>query len=106
MLPIVAGVALVAAFVLWELRAASLIAPMHLFGGRTFALTNVASVLMFFWMLGSIFLLSQFLIAQQGLSPLTAGIRILPWTAMPTFVASVAGLLSDRIGGQRSSRCA
>src|SRR5207248_10340873 len=37
----------------------------------------------------------------QGYSPLQAGLRILPWTAMPIFIAPVAGALSDRIGGQR-----
>jgi len=37
----------------------------------------------------------------QGYSPLDAGLRILPWTAMPIFVAPIAGALSDRIGGQR-----
>ena len=32
-----------------------------------------------------------------GYSPLEAGIRTLPWTAMPIFVAPVAGVLSDGI---------
>jgi MFS family permease len=36
----------------------------------------------------------------QGYSPLDAGLRILPWTAMPIFVAPIAGALSDRIGGR------
>ena len=30
-----------------------------------------------------------------------SGLRILPWTAMPIFIAPIAGALSDRIGGQR-----
>jgi MFS family permease len=36
----------------------------------------------------------------QAYSPLEAGIRTLPWTAMPIFVAPVAGILSDRIGSR------
>jgi MFS family permease len=36
----------------------------------------------------------------QGLSPLDAGLRILPWTAMPIIVAPTAGALSDRINGR------
>ena len=60
---------------------------------------NVASLLMFFGMFGSIFLLAQFLQTVQGYSPLQAGLRTLPWTAMPIFVAPIAGALSDRIGG-------
>jgi EmrB/QacA subfamily drug resistance transporter len=100
-LPIVAGFALVAAFVAWENRAPSPMLPMQFFRGRTFALTNVASLLMFFGMFGSIFLLAQFFQTVQHYSPLQSGLRILPWTAMPIFVAPIAGALSDRIGGNK-----
>jgi len=100
-LPIVAGFALVAAFVAWENRAPAPMLPMHFFRGRTFALTNVASLLMFFGMFGSIFLLAQFFQTVQHYSPLQSGLRILPWTAMPIFVAPIAGALSDRIGGNK-----
>jgi len=100
-LPIVAGFVLVAAFVAWENRASSPMLPMHFFRGRTFALTNVASLLMFFGMFGSIFLLAQFFQTVQHYSPLQSGLRILPWTAMPIFVAPIAGALSDRIGGNK-----
>jgi EmrB/QacA subfamily drug resistance transporter len=99
--PIVAGALLVAVFVAWELRAASPMLPMHFFRDRTFALSSVASLLMFFGMFGSIFLLAQFFQTVQGMSPLQSGLRILPWTAMPIFIAPIAGALSDRIGGQR-----
>ena len=64
-------------------------------------MTNVASLLMFFGMFGSIFLLAQFFQTVQGYSPFGSGLRILPWTAMPIFVAPIAGALSDRIGGRR-----
>ena len=37
---------------------------------------------------------------MQGYSPFGSGLRILPWTAMPIFVAPIAGALSDRIGGR------
>ena len=98
--PIVAGVLLVAAFIAWEMRAPEPMLPMHLFRSRSFTLTNVASLLMFFGMFGSIFLLAQFLQVVQHYSPLEAGLRTLPWTAMPVFIAPVAGILSDRIGGR------
>jgi MFS family permease len=58
------------------------------------------SLAMFFGAFGSIFLLAQFFQVAQGHSPLEAGIRMLPWTAMPIFVAPVAGILSDRIGSR------
>jgi EmrB/QacA subfamily drug resistance transporter len=95
-----AGILLVIAFVLWELRTEMPMLPMRFFRNRTFALTNVASLLMFFGMFGSIFLLAQFFQTVQGYSPFGSGLRILPWTAMPIFVAPIAGALSDRIGGR------
>jgi len=97
--PILAGALVVAAFVAWELRTPSPMLPMHFFRDRTFALTNVASLLMSFGMFGSIFLLAQFFQTVQGMSPLQSGLRILPWTAMPIFIAPVAGAFLDRLGG-------
>src|SRR5438132_10425048 len=98
---IAAGIVLLALFVRWELRAANPMLPLRFFRNRTFALTNVASLFMYFGMFGSIFLLSQFFQTVQGYSPLQSGLRILPWTAMPIFIAPLAGALSDRIGGHR-----
>jgi MFS family permease len=74
--------------------------PMRLFRSRGFSATNLASMLMFFGMFGSIFLLAQFLQTVQHYSPLSAGLRTLPWTGMPIVVSPLAGLLADRIGGK------
>jgi EmrB/QacA subfamily drug resistance transporter len=98
---LVAGAVLVALFVLWELRAAEPMLPMRFFRNRTFAQANVASLFMYFGMFGSIFLLAQFFQTVQGYSPFGSGLRILPWTAMPIFIAPIAGALSDRIPGPR-----
>jgi EmrB/QacA subfamily drug resistance transporter len=97
---IAAGAALVVAFVAWELRARAPMLPMRFFRDRAFAAANGASLLMYFGMFGSIFLLTQFFQTSQGYSPFQAGLRILPWTAMPMVVAPIAGALSDRIGGR------
>jgi EmrB/QacA subfamily drug resistance transporter len=98
--PMVIGALLIVAFIAWELRAPEPMLPLGLFRSRGFTLTNVASMLMFFGMFGSIFLLAQFLQVVQGYSPLEAGLRTLPWTGMPVLIAPVAGILSDRIGGR------
>jgi EmrB/QacA subfamily drug resistance transporter len=97
---LVGGSIVLALFVLWELRASAPMLPLRFFRNRTFTAANVASLLMFFGMFGSIFLLAQFFQTVQGYSPLQAGLRILPWTAMPIFIAPIAGALSDRIGGR------
>jgi len=97
---LVVGSILLAAFVAWERRAPRPMVPLRLFRDRAFSAANGASLFMYFGMFGSIFLLAQFLQTAQGNSPLGAGLRTLPWTAMPMFVAPIAGALSDRIGGR------
>ncbi|SHG27657.1 drug resistance transporter, EmrB/QacA subfamily [Jatrophihabitans endophyticus] len=97
---LVGGGVLVLAFVAWESRAANPMLPLRLFGSRGFSAVNTASLVMSFGMFGSIFLLAQFLQNVQGYDPLAAGLRTLPWTAMPVLVAPLAGPLSDRIGGR------
>ena len=97
---LLAGAILTAGFAAWEFRAPAPMLPMHFFRDRAFAAANGASLLMYFGMFGSIFLLAQFLQTVQGHSPLGAGLRVLPWTAMPMVVAPIAGALSDRIGGR------
>jgi EmrB/QacA subfamily drug resistance transporter len=94
------GVALMVGFVAYELRSKAPMLPIRYFRNRTFSGANAASLFMFFGMFGSVFLLAQFFQTVQGLSPLSAGLRILPWTAMPIIVAPTAGALSDRINGR------
>jgi nitrate/nitrite transporter NarK len=95
------GVAVLAAFVAWELRTSTPMLPMRFFRNQTFALANTASLFMSFGMFGAIFLLSQFFQTVQGYGPFASGLRVLPWTIMPMFVAPIAGAMSDRIGGHR-----
>jgi MFS family permease len=74
--------------------------PLKLFRRRASVVANGVSFLMSFGMFGSIFLLSQFFQIVQGLNPLDAGIRILPWTFTPVIVAPIAGWASGRIGAR------
>ena len=67
------GASLLAGFVAWELRTREPMLPMRLFRNRAFWAANGASLLMFFGMFGSIFLLSQYLQNVQGYSPLAPG---------------------------------
>jgi EmrB/QacA subfamily drug resistance transporter len=94
------GVVLLISFVAWERRAASPMLPLAMFRNRSFAAANSVALLMSFGMFGSIFLLSQFFQVVQGMNPFEAGLRVLPWTAMPAFVAPIAGGLSGRIGAR------
>jgi EmrB/QacA subfamily drug resistance transporter len=94
------GAALLVLFVAWEARTSDPMLPLRLFRYRAFTLINVATMLFAFGLFGCVFFLAQFLQTVQGYSPLDAGIRILPWTAMPVVVAPIAGAVSDRIGGR------
>ncbi len=98
---LVAGGLLVVAFLAWEVRARAPMVPLRMFRSRGFALTNVVSLVMSFGMFGAVFLSAQFLQTVQGYSPLEAGVRTLPWTAMPVLASPIAGVLSDRIGARR-----
>ncbi|HEV8402575.1 MAG TPA: DHA2 family efflux MFS transporter permease subunit [Candidatus Limnocylindrales bacterium] len=97
---IVAGFALLAGFVAWESRQSQPMLPLSFFRSRAFSAANLVSLLMYFGMFGSVFLLAQFFQVVQGYSPFQAGLRTLPWTGMPIIVAPIAGVLADRIGGR------
>ena len=93
-----AGALLVVAFVLYELRAREPMLPMRFFTKRSFAVTNVVSLAMYFGMFGSIFFLSQFLQNVLHNSPLQAGVKLLVWTGASMVVSPVAGFFSERYG--------
>ncbi len=97
---IAVGAALLVGFFLWERRTAHPMLPLAMFRSRGFSAANGVSFLMYFGMFGSVFLLVQFFQLVQGLQPFDAGLRTLPWTAMPIFIAPTAGLLVPRIGAR------
>ncbi|RPK45130.1 Multidrug resistance protein stp [Streptomyces sp. ADI92-24] len=97
---LIAGGVLLGGFIRHGFRAKNPMLPMRLFRNWAFFGINTASLLMFFGMFGSIFLLSQYFQGVLGYSPTEAGLRMLPWTGMPMLVAPVAGLLADRFGGR------
>jgi EmrB/QacA subfamily drug resistance transporter len=98
--PMAAGVAGLAAFAWWEAKSGTPMLPMRFFRSRAFSAANAVSLAMYFGVFGAIFLLAQFFQTAQGYSPLAAGLRTLPWTAMPIIIAPFAGMLSDRIGSR------
>lgn len=97
---LIAGALLLVGFALHESRTAAPMLPLRFFRSRGFAATQGVGFAMYFGVFGSIFLLAQFFQVVQHYSPLEAGLRTLPWTAMPMFVAPIAGILSDRIGSR------
>jgi EmrB/QacA subfamily drug resistance transporter len=97
---LIAGVLLLGAFVRWELRASEPMLPMGFFARRSFAVTNVVSLSMYFGMFGSIFFLSQYMQNVLGNTPLQAGLKLLVWTGATMVVAPLAGVFSERLGSR------
>ena len=97
---LIAGTALLVAFVIQELRTDEPMLPMEFFANRGFAVTNAVSLAMYFGMFGSIFFLSQFLQTVLHNTPLEAGVKLLVWTGAVMVVAPVAGFLSERYGSR------
>lgn len=96
----VVGTLALAIFVGWELRSDHPMLDVRLFRNRAFTAVNVTAMLFSFGMFGSIFFLSQFLQTVQGDSPLSAGLRMLPWTGMAMLLAPLVGVLAERFGGK------
>jgi MFS family permease len=71
---------------------------MQFFAKRSFAVTNVVSMAMYFGMFGSIFFLSQFMQNVLHNSPLEAGLKLLVWTGATMIVAPLAGVFSEKFG--------
>jgi EmrB/QacA subfamily drug resistance transporter len=97
---LIGGLVLIAAFVAAELRTSEPMLPMSFFAKRSFAVTNVVSLTMYFGMFGSIFFLVQFMQNVLGYSPLEAGVRMLAWTGATMVVAPFAGVFSERFGSR------
>jgi EmrB/QacA subfamily drug resistance transporter len=95
---LVAGAALVGAFVAWERRAHAPMLPMRFFRSRSFSAGNAAIFFAVASLFCGVFFLAQFLQVALGRGPLGAGLGLLPWTATLFFVAPVAGALVDRLG--------
>jgi EmrB/QacA subfamily drug resistance transporter len=94
------GVAILVAFVIWELRTEEPMVPMELFRKRAYTVTNGVSFFMYFGTFGSIFLLTQVLQYVLGYTPFQAGMRMLLWTGATMVVAPIAGVLSERYGSR------
>jgi EmrB/QacA subfamily drug resistance transporter len=97
---LIGGALLLGGFVAFELRAREPMLPMSFFAKRSFAVTNVVSLSMYFGMFGSIFFLSQYMQNVLHNTPLQAGLKLLVWTGATMVVAPIAGVLSERFGSR------
>lgn len=92
------GSALLAGFVLWESRVAEPMVPLRLFRSREFTFGNATTFLMSGATFAAAFLITQEFQFARGYSPLSTGLRLLPFFATPMLVSPIAGAFSDRVG--------
>jgi EmrB/QacA subfamily drug resistance transporter len=93
-----ACIVLFAAFVVWELRVEHPLLPLGLFKSVALSAATALIVLGFFAMFGTIFFITLYLQQVHGMSPVDAGIRMLPMTAMFIVASPIAGALTARFG--------
>ncbi|MEU7215329.1 MFS transporter [Nocardia iowensis] len=92
------GVALLAAFVVWELRTRTPILDMTLFRNRRFSMPALAIAVCYFSMFGFLFLITQYFQGVREYTPLQFGIASLPFAFSVAVGAPIATLLAQRFG--------
>ena len=95
---IVAGVALLAAFVFVEARAAEPILPLEIFRNRVFSVTSAVGFIVGLALFGAITYLPLYLQDVKGHSPTTSGLLITPMMAGVLITSIGSGQLISRFG--------
>jgi MFS family permease len=95
---LVCGAVLLLAFAAWEQRVSEPMVPLRLFRSRAFAVGNATTFLMTGAIFAAGFLVTQEFQLARGYSPVSAGVRLLPFFATPMVISPIAGAVSDRIG--------
>ncbi|SHF66055.1 DHA2 family efflux MFS transporter permease subunit [Streptoalloteichus hindustanus] len=99
---IVAGLALLVVFVLWQHRQrGEPLMPLSLFRARDFAVGNWVGFVFQLGMIGIMFVLVLYLQMARGYSALETAMVVLPNAVLTAVGSAYAGRLSDRFGGKR-----
>jgi MFS family permease len=97
-----AAVVLLAAFVLWELRAREPMIDVRVFARRGFAVATASLGVTFFALFGALFVFSQYLQLVHGYSPLTAGLGAMPFATAMAATSGTSNLIAARLGTRTS----
>ena len=90
------GLAVLAIFVMWELRDTSPMLDMRLFKDRRFGVSSLGMTLVFLTMFGFFFVVSQLFQLVLGYGPFESGLRMLPiMPVMIIFSTRAAGLVQQ-----------
>ena len=96
----IAAVVTLAAFVAWEQRCDHPMLKVRFFSSRRFSVATAALLLGLFALAGALFTLTQILQFVLGLSPLQAGVRILPMAVLVAIAAPLSPLIVHAVGSK------
>jgi EmrB/QacA subfamily drug resistance transporter len=95
---IAAGLGAIGLFTWWELRIAHPLIDLRIFASRAFSAAAASVTVVFFALFGSLFVLTQYLQLVHGYSPLSAGVRALPFALAMGAVSPLSPILARRLG--------
>jgi EmrB/QacA subfamily drug resistance transporter len=95
-----AALAGLALFTWWELRIPNPLIDLRVFAVRAFSAAAASVTVIFFALFGSLFVLTQYLQLVHGYSPLSAGVRALPFAIAMAAVSPVSTILAGRLGSR------
>jgi EmrB/QacA subfamily drug resistance transporter len=95
---LIAGVAVFAAFVIYESRTRDPMLRLDLFKSRNFAVGNVETLALYGGLSALFFFLVLYLQQVAGYSPLRSGLALLPESVVMFALSSRFGALADRLG--------
>jgi EmrB/QacA subfamily drug resistance transporter len=98
LVPLLGGIALLIAFVVWERYTAEPMMPPHLFGSRNFTVGNVTTLTLYAGLGVATFFLVLFIQQVGGYTPVGAGLSLLPITIVIFVFSRRFGALADRFG--------
>ena len=93
-----AGLAALGVFAWWELRTEHPLIDLRIFASRAFSTAAASVTVIFFALFGSLFVLTQYLQLVHGYSPLSAGLRALPFAFAMAAMSPLSPLLAKRFG--------
>ncbi len=93
-----AGLVVLAGFVVWELRIDNPLIDLRIFANRAFTASAASVMVVFFALMGGLFVLTQYLQLVLGYTPLGAGVRALPFALAMGITSGVSPILARRAG--------
>jgi EmrB/QacA subfamily drug resistance transporter len=98
LIPLVGGLAIFAAFLVWEGHTPAPMLPLRLFKIRNFAAGNLTTLALYGGLGVATFFIVLFLQQVAGYTPIAAGLSLLPITLIVFLLSRRFGALADRIG--------